>query len=411
MPKPPPKGDDIEVCLAVGRAHATRATTAALAANSAVAWPKTTKDNANTMKTMESRTQQNVQGIAIAQSDDPLRIIESILAGVLNTERLEDSTRTIIEGLITFIRDMETIERKKAGIAEAQTEMSTLHKLLKHNLRKIYEALLGQLNGILGTVSATLEGTDKLQKEVAKTTNIIKDIQGKVGIVNETAVKIASTTQTYSSVLASKAMPANRANVDPRVTEDQEHKARQILIKLYDKEGNSTLDKSLNKLLVKANKVLDSITDRDKPRKVKVVKTRKGGIVLTLNSKEAASWVREAAHEIAFTDAFAKNSNIKEREFNLIVPRIPTTFDLKNEKHIRDVEEVNHLKKKVIQKARWIKPTECRRPDQTHAYAIFTLLSVDSANELIKDGLRNAELYISKKKLVLFLLIPFLPPK
>jgi len=41
MPKPPPKGDDIEAHLAVGRAHAIRATTMALAANSTMAWPKT----------------------------------------------------------------------------------------------------------------------------------------------------------------------------------------------------------------------------------------------------------------------------------------------------------------------------------------------------------------------------------
>ena len=391
MPKPPPKGDDIEARLATGRARATRAATAALAANSTVAQPKTTKDDANATKTAESRTQQNVQGIDIAQTDDPLRIIESVLAGVLDTERLEDSTRTIIGGLLMFVRDTETMERKKAGAVEAQTEASTFRKLLKHDLGKIYEALSVQLNGILDTASAALEGTDKLQKEAAKTIDIIKDVQGKVGMVNEATVKIASTTQTYSSVLASKATTTNRVNADPRVIGDQERKARQILVKLFDEEGNNTLDKSLNDLLIKANKALDDISDRDKPTEVKavaVLKTRKGGIVLTLNSKEAANWIREPKHEIAFTDAFAKNSHIKEREYNLIVPRIPITFDPQNEKHIREVEEVNRLKNQVIRKARWIKPTERRRPDQTHAYAIFTLLSADSANELIKEGLR-----------------------
>jgi|SRR6266850_1412545 len=185
MPKPPPKGDDIEACLAIGRACTTRVTTAVLVAKSTTAQLKTTKDNATMTKTAESRTQQNVQGKAIAQSDNPLHIIESVLMGVLDTKRLEDSTRTIIGGLVTFIRDTETIERKKAGIAEAQMEASTLCKLLKHDLGKIYEALLGQLNSILNTVSTTLEGTDKLQKEVVKTTNIIKDIQGKVGMVNK----------------------------------------------------------------------------------------------------------------------------------------------------------------------------------------------------------------------------------
>jgi hypothetical protein len=76
------------------------------------------------------------------------------------------------------------------------------------------------------------------------------------------------------------------------------------------------------------------------------------------------------------------------RPVTLIVPRIPITFDPQNVEHIREVEEVNNLKNQVIWKVRWIKPTECRRLDQTHAYAIFTLLSVDSANEPIKEGPR-----------------------
>jgi hypothetical protein len=37
------------------------------------------------------------------------------------------------------------------------------------------------------------------------------------------------------------------------------------------------------------------------------------------NGKEAANWIREVEDEITFTNAFAKNSHIREREFNLIV--------------------------------------------------------------------------------------------
>jgi hypothetical protein len=77
--------------------------------------------------------------------------------------------------------------------------------------------------------------------------------------------------QSYSSALAFKSMLTNRINVDPRVLGDQEWKARQILIKLFNEKGTNTIDQSLDVLMVKANKALDSITNKDKPNNTKVV--------------------------------------------------------------------------------------------------------------------------------------------
>ena len=51
------------------------------------------------------------------------------------------------------------------------------------------------------------------------------------------------------------------------------------------------------------------------------------------------------------------------------------------------IEEANSLDTKIIRKARWIKPMERRRPEQTHAYVIISLTSVESANIIIRDGL------------------------
>jgi len=45
---------------------------------------------------------------------------------------------------------------------------------------------------------------------------------------------------------------------------------KQILVDLYDKEGNNTLDKSLTKLVNKANQVIAAINDCDKPKNAKV---------------------------------------------------------------------------------------------------------------------------------------------
>jgi len=114
---------------------------------------------------------------------------------------------------------------------------------------------------------------------------------------------------------------------------------------------------------VKANKTISKIADADKPDKVKVesaLQTQKGGLVLTLNSKEAASWLRIPEQEIAFTKGFSKGSHIRERTFNLIVPRAPIIFEPGNKSHLRELEEANNLMDYMIHRARWIKPIERR---------------------------------------------------
>ena len=169
-------------------------------------------------------------------------------------------------------------------------------------------------------------------------------------------------------------------------------------------EGNLILGKSLTELTDKANEVITSIVDSGKPKNAKVeslFKTCRRDLLLVLNSKEAATWINEPDIGMAFTKAFAEGSLIKARTYNLIVPRVPISFDPKDDKHIRELEQVNGLRVKEIYKVKWIKPIERRRPDQTHAFTILTLFEVDSTNHLIRDGLNicNTRVRPTKQKL------------
>src|SRR5438270_11247751 len=101
--------------------------------------------------------------------------------------------------------------------------------------------------------------------------------------------------------------------MNPKVLCDMECKDKQILIDIFNEEGTNTLSKSLTELLDKANKVLDSIKDRDKPEIVKVKslhKTRENVILLMLNSKKAVNWLRKVKNEVAFINSFLKGAHI-----------------------------------------------------------------------------------------------------
>jgi len=82
-------------------------------------------------------------------------------------------------------------------------------------------------------------------------------------------------------------------------------------------EGTNILGKSLTELMAKANKAISTIKDAEKPKDIKVqtlFKTHREVLVLTLNSKEAVTWITQADIEMAFTMAFAvTRSNVAQR--------------------------------------------------------------------------------------------------
>ena len=58
-----------------------------------------------------------------------------------------------------------------------------------------------------------------------------------------------------------------------------------------------------------------------------------------------------------FTRTFTEGSHIRDRAYNLIIPRVPITLDPKEEKHLREIPEINGLDivdKLAITKAKWI---------------------------------------------------------
>jgi hypothetical protein len=324
------------------------------------------------------------------QKSTPLQLITEVLKHVIAKEKLEKMTKALLEGILKFIRETKESEKKKVGSLAAQAEVSTLHKAIKQDLLWMYETLAKQIDGVLNTASVTLENSKKILADSKDLKEATKEVLSKVGKVNDAADKIATTTQSYQNVLAQRPLTANNSSLDPKVLGDMERKARQILINIFNDDANNVLSKSITEVIARANEALDKIDNAKKLDKVKVksaLQSHKGTLILMLNSKEAVTWLKQPEHEMAFTEGFSKGSHIRERSFNLIIPRVPIVFEPENRMHHREIEEVNGLKHHSIRKVRWIKPVARRRMGQMHAYAILTISSAKYANTLIRDGL------------------------
>ena len=159
---------------------------------------------------------------------------------------------------------------------------------------------------------------------------------------------------------------------------------------------------STEDLIKRANGIIMSIEDSDcpEPAKIKsITRFLKGRILLHLNSKEAAYWLREPEVKEVFLQKFAKNTSVRERQHHILLCRVPITFDPGNENYLWEIEEANGLLKYSLLKARWIKPEGRRQKGQTHAHAMAAIGLVETANRIIRDGLHICGVEIRPEKL------------
>ena len=387
------------------RVHLTRAATAAT----------TTTKVPNVRTTKESHAAKESQGkaaekvvtvaqrpaIANSRAPSPLQKIANNIAQILSKENINSSTKKSLDDVITFIHEETEKEAQIQAKLAATAEGSALRQGIRTDLGEIYTALKTQLNGIQDIANATLTGSKKLLVDTENVAAATKDLTGKVGKITDTADKIAMDTSKYRDAVLTRPAQTIRANTDPKVLGDLDCKARQILIEHIGLDGTNAMGKSLTELTTKANEAISGIVDSGKLKDIKVqtlFKTRRESLVLTLNSKEAVTWIKQPEIEIAFTTAFVEGSQITERSYSLIVPNVPISFDPTDDKHLREVEESNGLNTKEIVKAKWIKPIGRRRPDQTRAYIIISLSTADSANLIIRDGMNICNVRVRPTK-------------
>ena len=385
MPNPPTKGEmelPAHTRPASSRAYQTRSTTAPTLP---------TADNKHLHSTTQPPSKPSSDEANIdSPSLSPLQRMARAITETISKYKVTGQAKLQFEGIAKYAKEADDREKKLIAAREASLVANAIHKVIKDDISQLYNDLTNQMNGIQGTVNETLSGTDKIQKDIESVKNVSKELENKVAKITDSADKIAVATTPYRDAVLSKPSQTIRAFTDPKVLGDMDRKAKQVLVEIYDTEGNDTMAKSLTELKDKANEIIAAIEDRDKPKDAKVVsvfKTRTKAVVLTLSSKETVAWLREPENEYMFTKGFSEGSHIKARQYNIIAPRVPIIFNPDSPEHLREVEESNGLEDKTILKAKWIKPAERRKADQTHAYAILTISNAESANLLIRDGL------------------------
>ena len=265
-----------------------------------------------------------------------------------------------------------------------------LHESLKADLLVVQNTLATKFKELENDHKKLILTTDSLSKTTDSLQTTTRDLENKVVKVNDTTDKLASTTMSYRDAFMANPNSMNRPNTDPKVLSGIDKKARQILIGFDSLTDNPTLGACTGQLRDKANDIIKNLDGAARPKDIyvgDVARTRDGSLLLLLDSKESADWLREFDIEDKFTEKFAPGACIRERKYNILMRWVPITLDTKDRKHHREIEEVNGLPTHSIQSTRWIKPVIRRRAGQTRAHAVFTVNNAEVANWIIKDGI------------------------
>ena len=176
--------------------------------------------------------------------------------------------------------------------------------------------------------------------------------------------------------------------MDPKITRDIERKAKQVLVDIFNKE---IMTQSLEELKTRFNKLIRETEAGEKPEGdtevQQIIKLKNGGLILQFGSKESAEWFCQPQFELDILPKIDSSAMVKERSYQILVPRVPVTFDPANKEHLRELEEQNNMHAKRIQRAKWIKPIYRRAMGQQLAHLALTVSTPEDANIIIRDGL------------------------
>ena len=174
----------------------------------------------------------------------------------------------------------------------------------------------------------------------------------------------------------------------PRLRAREGIRARQVLLNPDQTTGTAAFkDESISGIRDEANKALLSTQGTPGYRVKAVTKLRNGGILLELDSDEAAEWFQDPEIHRTFLSHLHRSIAIKPRLYNIVVQFVPLTLHLEREVDLREIEEVNGLDEGDILKARWIKLIACRSPSQTCGHVIVSFSSPIPANDALANGL------------------------
>ena len=211
--------------------------------------------------------------------------------------------------------------------------------------------------------------------------------------LEETSEKIKTNAKSYSQVASTPSQPPPVTSYSQiQIRNREEIKRRQVLVN-FVRAADLELDyldehmlsrkavESLNTTWVAAPEPKPAI-----PKLKAATLLRNGGLLLELDTADAADWLREETPRDSFLANMGSGAKIKDRTYQVILQFVLVQFKPDETDHLRQLEAFNDLPESSILKAEWIKPIKNRKATQKVATMRLYFKDANSANAILKGG-------------------------
>ena len=166
-------------------------------------------------------------------------------------------------------------------------------------------------------------------------------------------------------------------------------KDRQILLDFEPDHPILSKNPTKRQLIDLIQDAISKLDSADKPTiHIKAVSTTKNkSPIIELNSSEAAAWLKNPSRKHLFLSHLGGKVQVKERQYQLVVPFFPTSVRTDDVEVTRSIERESDLTAHSVSRLKWIKDPSRRGTRQRVAHAMLSVTSPQAANQLIKDGL------------------------
>jgi hypothetical protein len=232
--------------------------------------------------------------------------IAQLAAQVISKHNVASQVKQALLEIIDLANKVE--EEANQKIYVPINSVKTLHERFKADLSTVHKDLETKLAILHTGQNKIAQVSEALSKSTEALSSATNELGSKMLKVNDTTDKLANTTLSYRDTLLANPSNRTRSAADPKIFDDLDRKARQILVSYDTPAENALLNTPLLDLKDKANNFITEFEDPTRPESVRVesvTRTRNGSLLLLFNSKEAADWLREPEIEDKFLENFA----------------------------------------------------------------------------------------------------------
>ena len=123
------------------------------------------------------------------------------------------------------------------------------------------------------------------------------------------------------------------------------------------------------------------------PKAIAAKVLENGGVVLELETEEAAVWVMDAAVRKVFESNFGGSAKLVDKLFSVVACFVPVTFRDTLADTLSKIEDDNNVAKGTIVKCKWLKAPKYWSQNQRFAHAVLSVSERLDACTMIQQGI------------------------